>query len=228
MVERLSTGIPGLDEMVEGGLEKNRVIVISGNSGSGKTTFASCFAHNGLEQKEKVLYVSLEEKPENMVSNMQRIGLDFMKYMKNNSFHFLYLSPEELQYKNKLIDKVSNLVTHTTYSRIVIDSITPYLHLFAEEVERRDSLAKLLSIIRSNGSTVVLTNEIEYKASLLGLSYLVDGVINLLYKEKPDGITRIRLIEVYKMRGTNHAINKVIFKIEPGDGVRITKTQPFI
>ena len=113
------------------------------------------------------------------------------------------------------------------FSRVVVDSITAFMLLYKDEWERRDSLTRLLEMLRRCGLTIALTSEREYDTSRFGLSYHVDGVINLLYKDKEDGLTRLRLLEVYKMRGTNHATKKVFFKIAPQEGIVTSGTQAF-
>jgi KaiC/GvpD/RAD55 family RecA-like ATPase len=227
MVERLSTGIKGLDDMIEGGFERNRVFLFTGGGGSGKSTYAASFMYSGLMSGEKALYISLEENQDIFIGNMKRLGLDFTPHLESKDFKFIHLLPEVIRDSTLGFNELNTLLDSDNYSRAVIDSITAFLLTFEKEVERRDNLGRLLELFRRRGLTVVLTSEEGYDTAQWGLSYLVDGVINLLYNEKLETMNRIRLIEVYKMRGTNHSSTKVFFKIVPNEGIIISTTGAF-
>jgi len=77
--ERVCTGISGLDEMLEGGLIRARPYVVSGTSGSGKTTFGIQFLHQGVKQGERALLVAIDEPPSEIRENFRALGWDVGK-----------------------------------------------------------------------------------------------------------------------------------------------------
>src|SRR5512136_1333892 len=77
--DRVSTGVPGLDDMLRGGLIRGRPYVVSGTTGSGKTTLAIQFLHQGVKQGERALLVAIDEPPVEIRENMRALGWDVGK-----------------------------------------------------------------------------------------------------------------------------------------------------
>ena len=81
ILERISTGVPGLDSLIEGGIPKGSTIMVVGNSGSGKTILCSHFLYHGLTaQEENGLYISFSESKAQFYGNIKTIGMDFDKF----------------------------------------------------------------------------------------------------------------------------------------------------
>ena len=87
-VERISTGISGLDALIEGGFPKGFTILIAGNPGTGKTVLTSHFLYNGLIKNENGLYVSFSEADYSFYKNTERFGMKFREFQKQNKFSF--------------------------------------------------------------------------------------------------------------------------------------------
>ncbi|MCX8176270.1 MAG: ATPase, partial [Candidatus Bathyarchaeota archaeon] len=89
-VNRVPTGIEGLDEAIRGGFPKGSLIVLAGNPGTGKTIFSATFLYNGaINYGEKGMYVSFSENRETFFSNMLSLGLDFWKLEREGRFRIL-------------------------------------------------------------------------------------------------------------------------------------------
>ena len=90
MMPRVRTGIPGFDEMSFGGLPKGRVTLISGTTGAGKTIFASMFVYNGVVKfNDSCVFVSFEERPEDIIRNMKGIGIVLASLIKKGKLVFV-------------------------------------------------------------------------------------------------------------------------------------------
>ena len=207
-VQRVSTGIPGFDELVEGGFEKNSVNLLVGGSGSGKTIFAMQFLIEGVKKGEGALYITFEEKKEEFFSNMLDFGWDLEKAEKEGKFFFLEYSPEKVRV---MLEEgggaIETIVMKNKINRIVIDSVTSFALLFEDELAKREAALSLFDIIRKWNCTSILTLQEEPMTRASGssssLEFESDSIVLLYfvrYKNK-----RQRFVEVLKMRGTKHS-----------------------
>ena len=87
--DRIPTGIPNFDRLIEGGFEKASTNLVVGGPGSGKTIFATEFLVNGIHCGENCLYVTFEERKEEFYHNMLRFGWNLEEYEKKSLFTFL-------------------------------------------------------------------------------------------------------------------------------------------
>lgn len=216
--EKISTGIKNLDKITDGGFAKSSINMITGGTGMGKSIFAIQFLIEGLKKKEPCLYISFEEKKEEVYTNMLRLGWDMEKYENEKKFFFLEYTPEKVK---TMLDEgggeIETLVLTKEISRIGIDSITAFTSLFTQESERRGAILSLSELLRKWSSTVLLTYEKdpskEEKTSSI-LEFEVDSIISLCsirIKNK-----REKFLEVFKMRGTKHSTEIFPFSIEKG------------
>lgn len=135
---RLSTGIPGLDEVLHGGLLPGRAYLVCGGPGTGKTILGLHFLCQGARRSENVLLITLEEKQENLYADGARIGLNLEKV------NFLDLSPEsgyfsEVQSydiflpaevgRQPITNKITETVERLQPTRIFLDPLTQFRYL---------------------------------------------------------------------------------------------------
>src|SRR5205807_2156466 len=106
-VQKVSSGIPGLDDLIEGGFWPKSTVVILGSSGTGKSTFAIQFLMEGIEQGEQALYVTLEEPPEQIMREADLMGFDMRKYYEKSLF-FIHLKSRN--FKKMIEDQLPQLV----------------------------------------------------------------------------------------------------------------------
>ena len=215
--ERVPTHIPGFDKLVDGGFKNGSINLIIGGAGSGKTIFSVAYLVNGiLKHKEPGLYITFEEKREELYENMSEFGWDLAKLEKDKMFIFLEYSPERV--KRLLVEGgglIENIITKYKIKRLVIDSITSFVLLYQDELMKKEASLSLFSLLRSWDCTTLLTSE-KYivnmeKVESGGLEFEVDSII-LMYHIKEHGI-RKRAMEVLKMRGTKHEIKTLKMEI---------------
>jgi circadian clock protein KaiC len=224
--EKILTGIENFDKLCDGGLNKESVNLVVGGAGSGKTIFSIQFLYTGLEQGETCMYITFEEKRDELYRNMLHLGIDLEKYEKSGKFIFIEYSPEKV--KTMLEEgggTLESLVYKKKINRLVIDSITSFTLLFESELAKREAALSLFDIIKRWKCTVLMTMEKELSKEELisgsesAMEFEVDSVI-LMFFLRADGIRR-RLIEVLKMRGTRHSREIFPFEIAKG-GVQLS------
>lgn len=214
--KRAATGIPGLDGIIEHGLKNKSVCLIGGSAGSGKSIFAMQFIFNGISQcNEPGVYVSFEEERENVYENMSRFGWDLGKLENEGKFAFLRYTPEQV---GKLLKTgggvIRDIIDKIGAKRIVIDSISAFTLLYANELARREASLELFKLLKKWGCTTLVVGQYEKTEGhheSTAVEFEVDGIIWLYNLQKEE--MRIRAIEVFKMRGTKHSAKLFPFEI---------------
>lgn len=199
--EKISTGIKELDEMTNGGINRQTITVISGAAGTGKTTLAMRIAYEAALRGENVTYYAFEEDPAIILSRAKKVGMERIRELVEKSLikivfaESLKFAPEEA-----LHITLKDLRERNT-KLVIIDSLNgAELALVGAEDKRRPIQAILRNLV-ANGATVILIDEFEANSrgfTRLGVSYLADNIIVLGHYVK-DGVTR-KYIRVVKMR----------------------------
>jgi len=213
---RVSTGIPNLDGVIEGGYVKGSVNLISGGPGTCKTIFAMQFLMDGMKKGEAAIYITFEEKKNKMYEDMLKFGWDLAKYEKDGKFVFLEYNPEQVR---KMLNEgggiVEAIVEKIKAKRLVIDSITSFALLYEDTLTKKEACISLFDLICNWDCTAVLVSQGTYthEDSILSaaLEFEVDGIL-LVYHVKIQG-KRIRAFEVLKMRGTEIPEHTMSFKV---------------
>lgn len=215
---RVPTGIPGFDKIIEGGFEDESVNLVVGGSGSGKTIFAMQFLMEGIKRGEAGLYITFEEKKEEVYEDMLDLGWDLAKAEKAGKFIFLEYSPEKVK---MMLEEgggtIESFVFKYKIKRIVIDSITSFSLLFDDELSKRQAALALFDIIRKWDCTSLLTlqqNPDTGKEAVSSLEFEADSIIFLYFNRIKK--ERKRFIEVLKMRGTKHSTGIYPLEIKKG------------
>ena len=217
---RIPTGIPGLDDILQGGFVPHSTILISGEAGTGKTIFCTQFIWNALCMGENGVYVTLQQAPEEIKNDVLPFGKDFYSAELRGQARILYLEP--LNDIKKVINQILKNVKDINAKRLVIDSIT----LLGEQArDVRRSLTYLVRELKRMGVTTLLTSEIEEgtnKVCKFGVEeFIVDGVIVLKCGEDVIG-DKPRSLYIKKMRRTKHDLNYHPFEISD-KGIRIIR-----
>lgn len=222
-IERVSTGIVGLDKLLNGGYPKNSVILVAGGPGSGKTTFAMQYIYHGAKLKEPGVYISFEQEPEQLKNSMKQFGMDFDELEREQKVIILRIKRvEDIKEVLKIIE--SN-VKKINAKRLVIDSLGS-LEVLAltfksmmEEIPLQLRVGKLpisppkeaiirklmynaIDYLKSLNVTTILTSEaINTEYSRYGIAeFIVDGIIKLEYQIV--GKAMERNLSIIKMRET--------------------------
>ena len=238
-MERVSTGIAGLDELVDGGYPRGRTILVMGEPGSGKTTFGLQFLMDGItNHKENGVLVALMEEPKDiMVENAKQFGFDLAKYESEDSLRILDLSPvrvvvdKEMTYAipgeeaalgakgfhvGELISVINKNIMEINAKRVVVDSITPFVLSRRDPFEIRYDITTIVRTLSAALVTALLTSESwqgpEHRLSYGLESFLTDGVISLRSLCEGDQ-ERKRYLEILKMRGGAHSLKRYEYEI---------------
>jgi circadian clock protein KaiC len=203
-ISRISTGLPGLDSLIEGGIPKGFTVMIAGNPGTGKTTLCSQFIYDGLATKdENGVYISFSESKTQFYANAERLGMDFNKFERLMKFTFLALPSLTKDGIQDALEEILATIGDTKAKRVVLDSFSAISLAFEDRSEARTTVQVLLGkIMRSEGITSMLVLEVPYGKRSVGSGLeesVVDGIIHL--KNKEDNASPI-ILRVLKMRGT--------------------------
>lgn len=220
--KRIETGIPGLDDLIQGGIPENFIILVSGPSGTGKTTFSLQFLVEGIKQyNQKGMYIGLGEDIDIIQRSMENFGMDLKKLGEENDLVFADIPALELEEVEILLDGVSEDV-----ERLVIDPMSALLFKY-EDMELRQKIRELIELIRSKNITALITTELPENSkgiSRFGIEdFLSDGIIVLYYLK--DKSKRYRGLEVRKLRGTNHSSDIHLYKITSDKGIEVFKNR---
>jgi KaiC/GvpD/RAD55 family RecA-like ATPase len=221
MPEFLSTGVAGVDQLLEGrGIPKGHTVLVSGGPGSGKTTFGIQFLHEGAtKHNEAGLYVTLDEDPEDIKKNMNAFGWDIAALEREIKLIFVNVSPVRVvptdkaglvqlgmkEFKLiKLLEAIKQGIEEIQAKRVVIDPITMFMLQYPDETERIHAMRDLITELRKTDCTHLLVSELrgtgmdrEYQFE----EYLSQGVILLRTVQKSNQL--VRMFQIEKMRGVD-------------------------
>jgi KaiC/GvpD/RAD55 family RecA-like ATPase len=234
-IDRVKTGIPGLDELIEGGFPRGDTILVAGKAGTGKSILATQFIYKGAtEYNEPGVFVTLEEPPHLIKRNMLRFGMDLDGLIKEGKISIVDLSPSKEvtpvtigEYPSfdlsGLQAIIMNHVKKINAKRVVLDTLSIMAYKFRSRDILREEFFKLAAAITRTGCTLMITSEIPAQDHGLGVfdieAFLASGVI-VLYNEKISDTSRSRSIEVLKLRGSKHSSRIHSMRITD-EGIRV-------
>jgi len=203
MREAVPTGIPGLDEIIGGGFPKNKLILLAGGPGAGKTIMAAQFLYVGATKYgEKGVYVSFAETAEAFKEEMKILGMDFEELEKKGLVKVIDLITTAKPALDANLTTIVENVETLKANRLVIDSFAAMTTAVRERIEVRVIAHLLQKFLLKLGCTTILITEIPWSKTIIGTGveeFISDGVIMIEpFVEKNE--LRRRLI-VLKMRG---------------------------
>ena len=229
-VQKTPTGIPGFDFVSDGGIPTGRTALVAGSAGSGKTIFAAQFLAEGIRQHgEKGVFVTFEERPEDIRRNMISFGWNMATWEAEKSWAFVDVSPEPSHEVAEvgdydfgaLLARIEHAILQIGAKRVVLDSIGAIFGHFSNKKRVRHELFRIASALKDLQVTAVLTAERTEQYGEIARhgieEFVADGVIilrNILEEEK-----RRRTIEILKFRGTTHRKGEYPFTVIPRDGI---------
>jgi len=221
-MERVKTGISGLDEMLNGGIPCGRHVALYGGPGSGKTSICFEFLYQGAKMGENGLYITLEETSDDILENMKStfpLLSEAGQMIEDKKLEIV--KPDKLDLED-VATLLEDRITSNGIKRAVIDSATMIRLSFKSEIEYRQTLFEFLSLLRNLDVTTITTVEatssrkedMRYDIE----HFVMDGIINLYNLDRED--RRVRALEIFKMRGTDHSRDLVPFKVTPS-GIKV-------
>jgi KaiC/GvpD/RAD55 family RecA-like ATPase len=240
--QRVSTGIPGLDEMIEGGFPTETVNLISGPAGSAKSLLGMQFIYTGARDHDEVgVYLTLEERRENLRRAMTNFDMDIEKYEKEGKIFLMDIGKIRARVRSeagvkrgmvgfeKLIDFLANFLKTTNAKRIVLDSISAAGIYYHSSEELRQELFSFVVFLQEMKITSLLITESLNDTgdnTPYGIEqFITDSFLNLAL-EKVSGDLR-RSITVRKMRFTKHDTRVHPFLITKKGIVIYSETEVF-
>lgn len=226
-LERTSTGILELDQILRGGIPRGNVVLLAGGSGMGKTTLALQYLAEGAARGEPGLFVSVTEPVATLRRNaeqyrfletrwfddgtirlvdlraiMQRLGIEIMRGFTHREI-------------TSLLDIIEKIVKEYGVKRLVIDSITAICQRTSEVGTIRDFIFQLGMSLAETDCTSILTSETpprEHRFSMFGVEeFIADGIIFVSEVERQNDL--VRTLQVIKMRGTDHSRSRFMMDL---------------
>jgi circadian clock protein KaiC len=204
--ERVSTGIPDLDEMLGGkGFYKGSSILISGTAGSGKTTMAASFAEAACRRGERCLYIGFEESVDQVVRNMKSLGLNLDEWAEKGMLVHEAWRPSQYGIEMHLV-RIHKLIEAVKPQNVIVDPITNLVTGSAQK-EVYSMLMRMMDFLKGRNITALLTNLTNDGEALettdIGISSLTDTWI--LCRDQELNGERNRCLYILKSRGMAHS-----------------------
>lgn len=213
-MERIKTGIKGFDTLVGGGFPKGSSILVSGTPGTGKTIFALQFLYNGATLfNEKGLYVTFEEKDEELKNQAMQFGWDLDALQKKGNFRVLSIAPSNIS--KSTVKEIVSIIKKFNIKRLILDSLstlslntptTNYANKETSEIMIQRFIYSFIDELKKlNEATSLLISSTPNEKSLSRDSiseFICDGIVYILYESL--GGEYSRSLTIRKMRRTKN------------------------
>lgn len=191
-MSRITSGLEGLDKLMDGGFPQNTCILLSGGPGTGKTLLGLNFAENRENYDEKSCYISLNEDTAGILKAGEGIGLEIEKTA---------IKHMDLLENMSIADFIKTIESYPPLDRLVIDNINKLLLFSKDKADYRHQLYKLVKFLRKNVKATILICETNNGVDTgNGEAFECDGIVDISFselEEKP-----MRALQIHKMRYT--------------------------
>jgi circadian clock protein KaiC len=219
--ERVSTGIPDLDQMLEGkGYYKGSSILVSGMAGSGKSTVAAQFADSICASGKRCVYFAMEESPHQVIRNMRSIGMDLQKWIDKNLLWFSARRPSLFGLETHLATMYRD-VTDFDPAAVIVDPMSALLNAGVSH-DVHSMVLRLVDFLKSRGVTALFTNLGTGAGEVAGTEIQISSLMDtwlLLYNRETNG-EHNRQLYLLKSRGMAHS-NQVREFILSSEGIKL-------
>lgn len=210
-MERVKTGIKGLDSLIGGGFLPGSTVLIAGGTGTGKTTLCTQFILEGLKKGETCMFLTIEQRPKDLLKDLSGFKWDLQKYIDENKLIMEFRDPFQVAAVSSPV--IGNI--KDTVQRLVVDSTSILGMYYKDAFEVRKQLYKLLVNLKETGVTSMLTSELLETSpnfSRFGVEEFVTDAVVVLYNLRKENV-RVRALEVLKVRGVQHETRLVPYEI---------------
>jgi circadian clock protein KaiC len=224
-ITRVTTGVPGLDELVNGGYFVASTTLVVGISGAGKSVMALQYIAEGARRGERSLMITLDEPPAQVLRNAHSIGIDLQSFIDRGLVHLWYEPPQEMEI-DRHFAQIEAIVETFKPRRAVIDSLSTYgSSLGATERSFRDFFHAIVALMKEHQITAVYNHEnpeMLGMSSMMGefkVSSLVDNIILMNWVELGDSFRHA--LTVAKMRAMPTSRTTHECEIVNGQGMQV-------
>lgn len=232
-MERIPTGIIGLDDLIGGGFQKGKTYLISGEAGTGKTIFCLQYTLEGLAKGENTVYLTIDERPTHLIQDAATFGWDLETPIREKRLNLIDITPEfsELRlgrYKGnveneKIVDEIRSSIKKVNAKRVVIDPIAPMFASSENQFQLREYIRQLMFALDELGTTNVVSSIIDTGSNMISKfgveEFFASGVI-VLWMEREEMVYN-RVMMVRKMRGTPIDLRVRRFTIDSSTGITL-------
>jgi circadian clock protein KaiC len=229
---RVPTGVEGLDELIGGGLRQGKSYLISGETGTGKTTFCQQFLMKGLEIGEGGVYVTADEKPGDLLEDAQSFGFGLASGIDQKKIVILDYSSHFDQIREKggeidvrkIVGDLNKYIKQINARRLVIDPIAPFVIKEEKMWEVRSYIRSLFYALDGLGTTTLLGSAIPTGTNSLsqfGVEEFYASGIVVLSIARMEKMRPRRIMVIRKMRGSAHTLEPYTYDFEHGKGIVI-------
>jgi circadian clock protein KaiC len=225
-MERVTSGVGRLDDMLRGGYYRGSAVLISGAPGTSKTSLVATFAQAACGRGERTIYVSFDEAPEQIIRNVASIGVDLAAHVKSGLLTMCSLRARADNPETH-VARIRALLDRHKARNLVVDPLSALAQTSDEALGDRAAV-QVLDVAKSLGITTVSTSLLANSAPLseetpLGISTIADTWMHVSYVV--NGGERNRALTIVKSRGTSHS-NQVRELVLSDTGV--TLADPYI
>jgi circadian clock protein KaiC len=204
--DRISSGIKGLDEMLnKKGYYRGSAILVSGGAGTGKTSFAAHFADSACSRGEKCLFFAFEESENQIIRDMNNIGINLEKWVDKGLLHIAASRPALFGLERHLVN-AHNMINEFKPNVVVFDPISNLMNS-GTLIEAQAMLTRLIDFLKAAQITLLIIDLWGVRSGIeqtdIDISSLCDSWIRPQNMER--GNERTRIISILKSRGMNHS-----------------------
>ena len=233
-VERIKTGIQGLDQVLKGGLRRNSSILVTGAPGTGKTILALQFIYYGAkDHNENGIFISTEESLDVLDQSARNMGMDLASMVKKGKIFFIQKPIATLKGGISSIRGLTDAIKKNNVKRVALDSVIFFEYLYprfdGNKMEFRRQVLIFIQEMKKAGVTFLVVSERSVtdfdRLTYDMMDFVFEGIILLSRIRKGSYFERV--LTVAKIRGQDHSLD--VYPVTIGtDGLKVLVDQtPF-